>query len=188
MNLVKNNKGFTLIETLVAINLSFLAITFIFSFYLFTKKFTETLSKNYTEKYLIQSFFSSVDKALKKPDYFEVTMQNGNLQIISNQNASFNLFKDSISLNNILSLSSLDRAGVTIFLFDNRELIIEPGTEIENGEFMYEGTFPIKSYSIKSIRFEIEKRAKKYSYEFYLPDIAIKRFENIRSTSSPQFE
>lgn len=175
----KSNNGFTLIETLVAINLSFIAIGFIFSFYLFAQRFTETLSRNFTDKYLIQNFFYETDRMLKSADYFEIINNNGNINIVTDEQDSIFISVTSLSLKNILIIAELEKPVITIKLFSGKEPILQPGA-MENNVSQISGTdFPLQSSKIKCILFELIKKDKKYSFVYFAPAYAINRFNNI---------
>lgn len=179
MKLLRQNNGFTLIETLVAINLSFIAIGFIFSFYLFAQRFTETLSRNFTDKYLIQNFFNKTIGMLKGADYFEIINNNGAISIVTDGLDSILISANSMSLKNILNITELEKPVITLKLFSDKELILQPEITQNNLSRINGSDYPLQSSKIKCIRFEITKKDKMYSYEYFTPAYAINRFINI---------
>lgn len=183
MKHLSTNNGFTLIETLVAINLSFIAIGFIFSFYLFAQRFTETLSRNFTDKYLIQNFFNNADRMIKSANSFEIINNNGTINITTDEQDSIVISTTSMSLKSVLKITELEIPLITIVLYSGKELVLQPEIT-ENNLSQISGTdFPLQSSKIKCIRFEIIKKDKKYSYEYFTPAYAINRFVNIINMS-----
>jgi hypothetical protein len=173
MRLLRKNNGFTLIETLVAINLSFIAVGFIFSFYLFAQRFTDTLSRNFIDKYLIQNIFNKTVRMLKGADYFEIINNNGAISIVTDGQDFILISANSMSLKNILNITELEKPILTIKLFSGKELVLQPG-DIENNVSQIGGTdFPLQSSKIKCLLFEIIKKDKKYSFEYFTPAYAI---------------
>lgn len=179
MRLLRQNNGFTLIETLVAINLSFIAIGFIFSFYLFAQRFTETLSRNFTDKYLIQNFFNKTVSIIKNANYYEITEVNNAIIIITEGTDSIFISATSMSLKNILIIDDLEKAAITVQLFSDKELILQPEITQNNLSQINGSDYPLQSSKIKCIGIEIIKKDKKYSYEYFTPSYAINRFNNI---------
>lgn len=177
MKSLKQNKGFTLIETLVAINLMFISVTFIFSFFLFIQKFTGTLSGNFTDKYIMQSLFSKIDLTLRKSDQFIVSFNNNMIYIITDSEDSVIITKESISLTNYNTVTASDNIISKFNLFSNDRIIFENGTIIENTANITENA--IHSSVIRSIEIGVEINGKKNVYEIITPAFSVKRFINL---------
>lgn len=177
MKSLKQDKGFTVIETLVAVNLMFISVTFIFSFSLFIQKFTGTLSGNFTDKYIMQSLFSKIDLTLRKSDQFIVSLNNDMIFIITDSEDSVIISKESISLTNYNTVSALDDITCQFNLFSNDRIVFENGTIIEKAANITENA--IQSSEIKSIEIRVEINGKKNTYEIITPAFSVKRFTNL---------
>lgn len=175
MKLISNIKGFTLVETLVAINLSFIGITFIVSFYLFVFRFTQTISENYTHKYIYQNLFYNLENSLRKSDNYKVDFSTDHIILSTENSDTLLIYKDSLSLNNILVIPALENLAIHIHLFNGEELSITPGglLDFQNNETV------INSMDIKSLKFEIEKAERLFHFEIFTQAIPVKRFINI---------
>lgn len=181
MNVLKENRGFTLIETLVSINISLIAISLIFSFYLFAQKFSGSLSRNYTDKYAQMNFFNKLEKILENNDEYFVEIFNNKLLIITSNEDSICFTKDLISLNRIFEITKLDSINISIATETNEEITIN-NCEIHSGlssSSIIDNT--IKSSPINSISFEILYENSKYDYKIFNYPNSINRFQNINN-------
>ena len=177
MKILKGNNGFTIIETLVAINLMFIAITFIFSFFLFAQKFTGTLSRNYTDKYIIQSLFSKIDFTLRKSDQFTVSFNNGFIHIVTNNGDSIIISKESINLSNYISVPVQENIIVRLDMFSNDRVIFENGIIADMLTSL--GGNVINSIKIRSIDIKLDINGRRYQYEVITPAFSVKSFTNL---------
>lgn len=174
MKLISENKGFTLIETLVSINISFTAITLILTFYLFALKFSESVSRNYTDKYIQISFFNNLERTLRKSDEYSINIFNGKIIVHTSNADSIYISQDSISLNGLFSISDIKNLGISISTDTNEEIIVK------NWEVISDPTSILASInSINSILFEIEKNKKNYSYQIFSLRTSVSKFKDI---------
>lgn len=177
MKILYDNKGFTLVETLVAINLVLIAVTFIFSFYLFFQKFTGSLSKNYEEKYIIQSLFSKIDLTLRKSDFYTVSWNDNNILIVTENGDSVIITNESISLSNYITVQGSENITLEVILFSNDRVKFESGALTEKPLCIDESS--IISYKIRSIDVRVKLNGKEYAYEIITPAFSNKRFNNV---------
>ena len=176
MKLLNKNSGFTLIETLVAINLSFIAISLIFSFYLFAQKFSESLSRNYTDKYIQLSFFNNLEKWLNNSDGYILRLIDDRLIINTSNEDSILISPTSISINEIFELSNIDSISISISTDIESYLVKWENGTLTNSNFENQ---TLESNKILSILFEIKRNSKKYSFEFFTSSFPTIHFKNI---------
>lgn len=177
----KKNNGFTLIETLVSINLAFIAISLVFSFYLFAKSFYESFSSNYIEKYSTTNFFYQLEKTLNNSDEYYIQLLDEKVIIHTIENDSIIITANSISLNGVINITNLE----------NVKLRSSTDTEVEHFAWISgvlssgnSGSTELQSQKIQSLFFEIERKKTKYSYSIYSPANSIRRFTNLTSKNT----
>jgi hypothetical protein len=173
--ILKKEAGFTLIETLTAINLSFIVVTFAVGFYLFFTKiissssnYIQTSSTDNTSLILIQDIFY-------KADSFVVHLMQDSVWINTNKkNLVFS--NNKISINNIYSI---DDAGIISFeiLKSNKEKI--SWNREFNQNIFSEETINMNSNEIESLHIEYKKNDESMLISFYQPPISIRNFRNI---------
>ncbi len=175
MNIFFDRKGFTLIETLVAINLSFIGITMIVSLYLFVVRFTRTISDQNTNQYLYQNFFFDLEKCLGSSDNYNIENHLQYLILCTDKSDTLLIYKDSLILNGILKISEFDEKSVKIYkLSDNHPLLIA-----DEDYFLEMPESIIKSREIMSIRFEIKTSKQNFNYEIFTRPFSVNRFANL---------
>lgn len=179
MKLAKENEGFTLIETLVSINLSFVAISLIFPFYLFAQKFSESLSRSYTDKYIQISFFHNLERTLNNSDEYFINFLQDRIIINTSNDDSIFISQDSISLNGILEISKIEKTNISISTDMEKDIISwNDGVLTDPTALLNEDNF-LESNSIKSILFEFERNNKIYTYQIFSPSTSTSHFKNI---------
>lgn len=179
MKVLNDNKGFTLIETLVSINLSFIAISLIFSFYLFAQKFSESLSRNYTDKYIQMSFFHNLERTLNNSDEYFIKFLEDRIIINTSNDDSIYILQDSISLNGILEISKIERIDISISTDTGQDVLSWSDGVLEDPYVLLNEDNILKSNSIKSILFEIERNKKIYSVQIFPSNSSIYHFKNV---------
>jgi len=179
MKVLKNNKGFTLIETLVSINLSFIAISLIFSFYLFSQKFSESLSRNYLDKYIQISFFNNLERTLCNSDYYVIRFVDDWIILNTNSNDSIFISKDSISLNNLFFISNIENLGISISTNTEKEVLNWNGGVLEDPESLLNKDNILESNSIHSILFKFKRNKKFYFYHYFSSNTSISNLKNL---------
>ena len=173
------NKGFTLIETLVAINLSFIALTVIISFFLFAKNFSESLSRNYINKYLQISFFNNVENALRNSDNYFINIGDNKTIIKTNNEDSIYFAQDSIALNTIFFISKIEKTEISITTDTDADIVIRNGELVTNPTSLLNENKILESNRIHSISFQIIKNKMKYSYQIFSPAVSVTHFKNL---------
>lgn len=161
MKTPNKNNGFTLIETLVTINLSFITISLIFSFYLFAQKFSESLSQNYLEKYIQTSFLNALEKTLNNGDGYILRFVDDSIIINTNEEDSILISPNSISINRIFEITNLDSISISISTDIESYLVKWENGTLTNSNFENQ---TLESNKILSILFEIVVNKKYYSF------------------------
>jgi type II secretory pathway component PulJ len=176
---LKNNNGFTLIETLVSINLSFVAISLIFSFYLFAQKFSESISRNYTDKYIQMSFFYNLERTLSKSDEYFIKFIGNKIIINTSNGDSIYISNDSISLNGIFEISKLEKIDISISADTEQDVLSWSDGVLEDPNALLNENNILESNSIHSILFKIERNKKILSYQILSSNASITHLKNI---------
>ncbi|MDP2362616.1 MAG: hypothetical protein Q8M94_02480 [Ignavibacteria bacterium] len=179
MKLVKENKGFTLIETLVSINLSFIAISLIFSFYLFAQKFSESLSRNYLDKYIQISFFNNLERTLNNSDEYFINFIEDRIIINTSNEDSIFISQDSISLNGIFEISRIENLNIRSSTDTEKDMLTWNDGILEDPASLLNQDNILESTSIRTILFEIERNNKVYTYQIFSPASSISHFKDI---------
>lgn len=179
MNLIKKIDGFTLVETLVAINLSFLSITFMMSAYLFSQKFISSYMKKLDEKYNIQIFLDHLDKTLSSNDYFQINLNEKTTSFFLNDKELLKIEESRITLSNFGEIHGIEYSELKIKMDENESLIVINGKPIKNIKFNIEGKKQISSSSLNEINLKFRINNKDYKYRFINPGSAIRQFDNI---------
>lgn len=178
MKSLNKNNGFTLIETLVSINLSVIAISLIFSFYLFAKKFSESLSRNYMDKYVQISFFNNLEKTLNNSDEYFIKFTEDRISIITSNEDSIFISKNAISINGISELTKLDSISIGISTDLNEEMLNWKDGVLENSTLLLNENSVLESNEIILILFEIKRNNKNCSFQYFLSPNSISRYKN----------
>ena len=179
MKVLKSNKGFTLIETLVSINLSFIAISLIFSFYLFAQQFSESISRNYTDKYIQMSFFYNLERTLSQSEEYFIKILEDNIIINTSHDDSIFISQDSISLNGIFEISKIEYLNISISTDTEQEVLSWSDGVLEDPNGLLNENNILESNSILSILFEIERNKKICSKKIFSSNASITHFKNI---------
>lgn len=175
MKTIKNVEGFTLIEMLVVINLSFLIVGAIVSFYMLTDKYIIGLTKRYEEKQTTYDFYYKLDEMLNKSDdYFFVSNETNSALICENDTVLFT--ENSITSRRLSAINDILTSKLRINLTSGDSIIVINGRIEDN--LMYASTGEISSDSIRSIQLSIKKK-NTLDYEIRKEPVPNKLFQNI---------
>ncbi|MFC2094556.1 hypothetical protein ACFLSH_02895 [Bacteroidota bacterium] len=177
--MIKKIDGFTLVETLVAINLSFLALTFMMSAYLFSQKFISSYIKKLDEKYNIQIFLDHLDRTLNSSDSFQIKLNDRTTTFLINDNELLLIQESGITLLNYDEIHGIEYSELQIKMDENESLSVINGKPIKSLKFNIEGIKQISSNSLNEINMKFRINSKDYKYRFINPGIAIQQFDNI---------
>ncbi len=173
MRVLNKNNGFTLFEIIVGINIGFLLLTVLVSFFLFSTKFISSTTKNLNERQNINDFLIRFETTLRKADHFYIQKLDSSFVCIVNNYDSISFNKNFISLMDIYIISEIENYGVNITM-ESGELL-----SFSNGSL--EESFPpmISSGDIISIDLDVLKNSHSYRAHYITPNISINRFRNI---------
>lgn len=174
---LKRSEGFTLVEVLVGISLSFFVISIIIAFFLLVMRITSASTKQLAEKKDIILFIEKLNGYLNKSDHFDVEFERSNLLISSGEGK---IMADSkgISINNTFSLDSTVTYNFELTDKKFRKIILESGKEISTAA-MSDHKMLLSSAMIESIKLTIYKNQKEYELLYRNPAVSSKRFINL---------
>lgn len=175
---ISKNNGFTLIEIIVGINIGFLLLTVIVTFFLFSTKFVATTTKKMDERQNINNFLSRLETTLRKADHFYLQRLDTTAVCIVND-ADTILFNNNIfSLMNIYKIKGFKEYNSVIEMQPenqssmSEEIVKKSLSDLRQNGIVYSG-------DIKSISIEFSKNNHPYSFCYINPNISINRFRNI---------
>lgn len=187
MKVFGRTDGFTLIELLVAINIAFIAITFIISFYLFSAKFVKDTSSRLDWKENKDAVLFFIEQVLNKSQAFNIkngdTLEQGKSEsnseiIITTQEGKIiRINRKKISLDKEFSLTGFDDSRIDIELKNGFFIKM---INIKNSGHGINKPTDILSAQIKRIQLEIIKDQNIYTLEYNTPAISEFQFQNIR--------
>ncbi|MBI1937430.1 MAG: type II secretion system protein [Ignavibacteriales bacterium] len=175
MKLIKDEKGFTLIELMVTINLSFMALAFIISFFLMINKIFIGTTKRAEEKHATYDFFYKLGEMLDKSEQYFIQTNDSTSQIISS-GGTLNFSAGEITGNKFMYVDEIEKYEVKVFFISGNSLILANG-KAENlmttGETNMYASDSIKSISLMLVKNRI------YNSTIYNKQIPYKRFKNL---------
>lgn len=175
MKLAKDEGGFTLIEILVTINLAFLAVAFIVSFYMLINKVVIGTNKKVEERHVTYDFLYRLNESLNKADWYSFQISDTSSQIISNRDTIY-FTGGSISGRRIMNVDNIDKYGMKIIFLSGDSLILENGRAADIILPDEIRTYAADSISSISLRLE---RNRVYNWNIYNKRIPCKRFKNL---------
>lgn len=174
----KSNSGFTMIEILVGINLSFIAITVMVSLFLFTTKYIATSLKHYDDELLLTTQLFYISTKLNRAESFIFTT-NGAFPLLSTSNGLKLQFKENtIWLSDLDSLSGIDNYIFTIKQKNGDEKVIVKGELNSPNIFSYQET-SVESPTVRSLNFDLIIDSQQYIINYYPKFNSIKHFQNL---------
>lgn len=165
-NKKSTEQGFTLIEVLVGINLSFIVLTILISVFLITYKFVYSSTKKFNDRENISMTISSIERLIQKRNNFSIRSGENNSQlIIFEPRDTIIISNKSIRVSDYFSLDDIDSVSLTVKKKNNAGL--QP-TEIS-------GT----ASEIAEISLKFQKNKVNHEYKFAVPDISTRNFVDI---------
>jgi hypothetical protein len=156
--------GFTILEVIVAINISFLLLTFIVSFYLFTYRLSSSIGTKISTYNNLNNFLYRVEERLQHADKFYIESKTNQLLIVINDSDSITASDSLLNFSNIFLVNSFDRFSIEI-LTDESE-VIEYSVPAEEGRSAFSEQAVINSGDINSVQFNIAVMGKVFSSFF----------------------
>lgn len=174
MKIIKQDDGFTLIEVLVTISLSAIAITLIFSFYLFAGKFISTVTSSFEKNQKVNQFIFNLQDTINKSNGFIILIDH-NMVIINLENNKKLIFTDStVSLDNYYEIKDMSNYNFSINLENNESIVVssKAHSSVEQKE--------INASEISNMDITIIYDDNKYNVTYNKPMISTLRFVNIK--------
>lgn len=177
--------GFTLIETLVVINLSLLIFALLISFYLFVSKYSSTVEKKVFSQAEVSMFLGRVHEKLQKTESFYINAEDSILTCTINANENISFGNDYIKLNPS-SVLILDSVYVDISLIEENELLSINNGSIQNRYLVNQSDGRIYSHKIKTIRLLIRQEGREYRMNYFVPANRLQSFQNLYRSGGPK--
>lgn len=175
---LSDNKGFTLVEILVAINLAFITITLILSFYLFSSRFFFSTVKKMEESSHVNSFMINFERLLEKSESYEFLVQNDSAYFIFDDSRRIVFSSGGISLYRDRIIAPPDK----YFLSITGDSLSSVSSD--NGKISYEGSIGdgsgirLISGKIRNIRLRITTLRGAYELNYSPAEISSEKFIN----------
>ena len=179
MQKIKNKEnGFTLIEVLVSINLSFILITLLVSLYLFTAKFISLTIKRMDSKIEITALLTRTSNLLEKADSFYFEQLDSSAVLILNNKDTVYFEPKNIRINSLTDFYKIDDYELSFYSKTGEETKLINGI-MQNTGMMITGDLRFQSYSIKNINLKLIKDSKQYNMFYTIPKYSINNYRNI---------
>lgn len=174
----RKQDGFTLIEVLVAINLSFFVLTLAVSFYLFAAKFINSFNDRFEKNEASYEFINQLDGILKESNGF---------QIIVRESTNFDflglpkeiIFNKVFTLGEIYGLANIESYKFNLITDDNINYFISRTDSFDTGNFP--DNFSVYSQEVRNFELRFVQNGKSYNYKYQNPSYSAARFINIRN-------
>lgn len=165
---IKRCDGFTLIEVLVAINLAFIGVTMVVSFYLFMSKFLFSVTKKVDTNQMVFESFYRMDQILKMNEEYKIISKPDSVFFKVNDVYKIVCTRNFLGIRDLYSMEEIDTLKILVTVTDGSVF-----------DFMnFSGNNGISSKDIESLVFEIVKNETAYRWRYYSPSISVNRFRN----------
>lgn len=171
--------GFTLMEVIVGINLGFLVISVIISFFLFSTKFVRVTTTNLDERQTVNEFILRLNKTFRSASNFNFIQTDSNYIFAINEKDTILVGNSSFSLKTIYRLNNIQKYDLIISSYSKENIIIQNGKMLK-AFFNYNRQLQINSGEIKNIDLAFRKDGKSYQFNYVSPDISVNKFRNIK--------
>lgn len=151
----KSESGFTLIEMIVVINLSFLVFSAITTFYLLTNKYILGMTSRIEEKQTTLEFFYRFEETLKKADSYSVGFSDTTTTVVCNRD-TICFGEKNITSSRIIHLDNLKNCTIKLCL-QNGDSVIAVNGKVNTTDLMINNE-TIDSDKIRSINLIITRK------------------------------
>jgi len=176
--LINSEDGFTLIEILVSMNLSFILITLLVTMYLFTSKFTSQTIKRITNKVEITTSLSGFFKELERADCFYFEQRDSSTVLVINNQDTIYFRKDNITSSQLFGLDRIEKYELCLSIESGEEIKLINGI-IMNSTYNLQDKLRFESPFINKISLILESCGKQYITYYIKPPYLISNFKNI---------
>ena len=176
MKFFKSDNGFTLIETLVSINLIVLVTSLVILFYLVSAKFISSVSNNFQESQNLFELMNKLEEVQQKSRFYNVYLLSDSLLVNFDNNKYFLLKSDTLDLDNNLVIYDISEPTIEFGRRNGNKTIYRcESSGINQNEIQSFSSDDIKYFLISFL-----KDNNKYDFTFYNTRESIKEFQNIR--------
>ena len=175
MKIFNKSGGFTIIEILVAINISAISITLVIVFYLFTVKFFSKSAKEQELNWNNNRFFYLLNRTLRNSSTFSILTESNSISLIASRRDTILIKQDRIILKNLYSIKDLEKISLLIKSHNKLQLEYEDGKVI----FNYTGSFPNNKLKLDEIDIDIKSAHFSHSFKYLSPAISANKFNDL---------
>jgi prepilin-type N-terminal cleavage/methylation domain-containing protein len=178
MNCNKNSPGFTLIEILVAINISAVSILLVVSFLMFAQKYLRSLNFKYDKKWEYSCFYLSLSRILKNDAVIDFSVSGKNLYLITHEKDTINFQPGTVNLRNIYKIGNLEHISLEI-INEGKPLASysDGNTSIDGIKYnIYQGEFKFDEIIVNT-----SKDNSNYTFNYFVPAISGKKFKDMKN-------
>jgi len=177
MKYISKNNGFTLIEILVGINLGFLIITVVVSFFLFSTKFVVSTTKKIDQRQTVNDYLFRFGAKLRKAEQFYFQQNDSLVYCVIDNQDTVSFGKHSSSLMNLYKLDNITDYNIVFNLRSGEEAVISEG--ILERTFRGEQNSLIQSSEIVDMKLALHLKDQLYDFKHITPNTSINRFRNM---------
>ena len=175
---INREEGFTIIEVIVAINISLIAIAVIFTFYLFLIKFNSSLEKKIDHENNVYSVLYNLEKKLDNSSDFSFNMVNNSLSLVVNDTEIVYFNRSRFLLNNEVLLSDINNVELYINP-DSEDKYIYKNGQIVEGRFDSANSNTIKNEEIREFFLLFEYHGRKITFRYNTTPYSSGSFNNL---------
>lgn len=177
MKYLSKDEGFTLMEIIVGINLGFVLLTVIVSFFLFSTKFIATTTKDLDSRQNVNDYLFRLGSMLRKSDNFYIQQRDSSTIFVVNDKDTISVRSNNFSLINLYNIPDISDYSFDIKLISGEKVTINEG--ILERTFRGEQNSAILSSEIVNIILALKVKAQPYVFQYYVPNSSVNRFKNL---------
>lgn len=178
MKQISNSSGFTLMEILVALNISSISILLVVSFLLFALKYLNTIKKKYEKSYDYNSFYFSLNKTLRNVSSIDFAVSGTTSCIITAERDTITFDQNEIVLKRLFKLNNLEHIAVEIKGGDKTLAIYKDGDVTIDG---VKYTNHLSTFKFDKIIITTTKDSSNYTFKYMVPAISGNKFIDIKN-------
>lgn len=179
MNELKKEEGFTLIEILVGINVAFLALALISSFYLFNVKFVSAVTKKVDADIELKTAFYRLQELFSKSEIFWIENNGKYVSIIYDKKDTVFFMENSIRIKNLYEIKKLDEYRIICKLINGTDAFVENGKLITAGKNEEIKQWMNTDFSSVFGSFTVNK--KEYNLKLFSAYVPARQFVNLNN-------
>ncbi|MBI2417894.1 MAG: hypothetical protein HYV28_08325 [Ignavibacteriales bacterium] len=174
----ESGNGFTLFETLIGINLSFILVTAVFGFYLLTVKFSSAVRNGVENHGQYVLALNGLTTMLNTADRIYLGSAGNKTWIYSQQKILIDFSASSINCSGEALFNKPDSFMVHIRFINGTETLLQNGREIKQNTGLLNGDNT--NSTIDVIHLFVYKSGTLYNWYYAAPSFAVNRFVNTK--------